>query len=328
VCVKGSTDPCSQPESIRRNTSEGQRAAKMYYLHETARSIINQPLGRSSFATVDMQQRVRESTLGDKVRELSLSGVSLTEVQFSPSRQLPWHEHACARLCLVLQGNCVEQLRSGQHMLRPFDLTFKPAGAVHRDRYCSIDGAQSLIVDFDQAWVDSLGENGTIIDGPLFFSSGAFAHVGQKLYGEFKSPDNLSGLAIETACVDLLIQASRRARAPRRAREPAWLLRIRDMLESDHGERYTLQQLALVADVHPVHLAQTFRRVYSSTIGEYIRSLRVRRAADELARTDRPIAMIAISYGFYDQSHLNRVFKKHMKLTPAQYRARSRGRRN
>ena len=275
-----------------------------------------------------MSKIFREGTLGDKLRELALPGISLTEARFTPSRELPWHAHARASLCLVLEGTYMEEFRTGKHQLRPFDLTFKPGGAEHRDRYCASGGAQCLIVDFDQTWIDSLREKGPLVDDPSFFSSGAFSDVGRSLYSEFVAPDNISGLAIETACVDLLIQASRRARAPRRARKPQWLLRVRDMLEADRGERHTLQQLAQVADVHPVHLAQTFRRAYSCSIGDYVRNLRVTRATDELAHTDRPIATIAVNLGFYDQSHLNRVFKKHMKLTPAQYRERYRGRPN
>lgn len=36
--------------------------------------------------------------------------------------------------------------------------------------------------------------------------------------------------------------------------------------------------------------------------------------------TDQPIADIAIAYGFYDQSHLNRAFKQTFGVTPGQYR--------
>ena len=272
-----------------------------------------------------MPQIFREGTLGDKVRELALPGMSLTEARFTPSRELPWHAHARASLCLVLDGTYVEEFRSGKHQLRAFDLTFKPGGAEHRDRYGASVGAQCLIVDFDPKWIEGLREKGPLVDDPSTFSRGAFPDVGRGLYREFTTPDEISGLAIETACVDLLIHASRRTPAPVRSRAPAWLRRVRDMLEASRGERYTLQQLAHVANVHPVHLSQTFRRTYSCTIGDFARNLLVARAADELARTDRPIATIAIELGFCDQSHLNRVFKRYMRVTPAQYRERYRG---
>jgi AraC family transcriptional regulator len=97
---------------------------------------------------------------------------------------------------------------------------------------------------------------------------------------------------------------------------------VRDVVHSYYHERLTLEQLASIAAVHPVHLAQSFRLAYSCSIGEYIRKLRVTRAARQLAHTDQPLAEIAIACGFYDQSHFHRVFKKHVKMTPAQYRKR------
>jgi AraC family transcriptional regulator len=40
-----------------------------------------------------------------------------------------------------------------------------------------------------------------------------------------------------------------------------------------------------------------------------------------LLRTDQPIAAIAAACGFSSQSHLTRVFQRHVGKTPAVYRA-------
>lgn len=262
----------------------------------------------------------REGILGDKVRELTLPTITLTEARFTPGGELPWHAHERARFCLVLDGTYMEEFRGAQYQLRPFDLTFKPDGAEHRHQYNAFGSAQCLVMEFDQRWIAALREKGPLVDTPSFFSSGAFPEAGRRIYDEFVAPDDVSGLAIETTCIDLLVHASRRARSNHGVQTPSWLLRIRDMLHADCREQFTLQELARIAAVHPVHLAQTFRRCYACTIGDYVRNLRVMRAADELAHTDKPIAAIAAALGFCDQSHLNRVFKRQMKVTPAQYR--------
>jgi AraC family transcriptional regulator len=269
-----------------------------------------------------MLQVFHDGTLGSKVRELALPAFNLTEARFTPSQVLPWHAHERASLCVVLDGNYVEQFRSAQYQLSPFDVTYKPDGTEHRDRYDASAGAQCLIIDLEQSWLDALAEKGSVLDQPWFFSSGANPETGRRMYGEFVEPDDLSGLAVETICADLIVQATRSARVAPASRTPLWLQRVREFLHADCQQRLTLEQLAGIADVHPVHLAQTFRMVYACTIGEYVRNLRVRRAAEELTRTDRPLAEIAIDCGFYDQSHFNRVFKKHMKVTPARYRKR------
>ena len=62
--------------------------------------------------------------------------------------------------------------------------------------------------------------------------------------------------------------------------------------------------------VHPVHLAQTFRKFYRCTIGDYVRSLRIEFACRQLAATKMPLSEIALLAGFADQSHFTRTFRK------------------
>lgn len=52
----------------------------------------------------------------------------------------------------------------------------------------------------------------------------------------------------------------------------------------------------------------------------YLISLRVNRARNLLARTNRPIAEIALDCGFTHQEHLTRLFRKHFETTPAAFR--------
>jgi AraC family transcriptional regulator len=268
-----------------------------------------------------MHQIFREGTLGAKVRELALPGFNLTEARFSPGQVLPWHGHERASVCLVLDGTNALEFRSATFQLSPFDLAFKPNSAEHRNRYGPSGGARCLILDLDQSWLDDLREKGPVLDQPFFFASRAFPNAGRRLYGEFVEPDNLSGLSVEAICAELMVQATRVSSVAFPSQiTPPWLQKVRDMLHAYYHERLSLEQLARIAAVHPVHLAQTFRVAYSCTIGEYVRNLRVMRAAEALARTNQPLAEIAIACGFYDQSHFNRVFKKHVKITPAQYR--------
>ena len=85
-------------------------------------------------------------------------------------------------------------------------------------------------------------------------------------------------------------------------------------------ERFTLDEMALEADVHPVHLARAFRSTYGASPGEYLRQLRVDWAADQLRETSRSLAEIALEAGFSDQSHFTRVFRATYGLPPGAWR--------
>jgi AraC family transcriptional regulator len=72
--------------------------------------------------------------------------------------------------------------------------------------------------------------------------------------------------------------------------------------------------------VHPVTLARAFRRAFGCTVGEYVRRLRIERAARQLADSDLSLAEIALGAGFSDQSHFSNLFRRHTGLSPFQFR--------
>jgi AraC family transcriptional regulator len=71
-----------------------------------------------------------------------------------------------------------------------------------------------------------------------------------------------------------------------------------------------------------VHLARTYRRHRRQTVGDRIRELRLDHACRWLATTCDSIADIALRCGFADQSHLARLMRRRLGVTPSQYRAR------
>jgi AraC family transcriptional regulator len=95
----------------------------------------------------------------------------------------------------------------------------------------------------------------------------------------------------------------------------------RDLLNANFSDPVNLVQLAHTVGVHPTHLARSFKRHYSTTVGEYIRRLRLDWATKQLAETDDSLADIAAAAGFYDQSHFSHTFKQYTGLTPAEFRA-------
>jgi AraC family transcriptional regulator len=98
------------------------------------------------------------------------------------------------------------------------------------------------------------------------------------------------------------------------------------MIKARFLEHLTLSDIAADVGVHPVTLAREFRHHYQCTVGEIIRRERIGFACRELLSSGKPLADVAISSGFYDQSHFARTFKKTVGITPTQYRANRRSR--
>jgi len=101
---------------------------------------------------------------------------------------------------------------------------------------------------------------------------------------------------------------------------PAWLERIRELVQYTFDRAPSLEQLAAAVGRHPVHVAKAFVRHYGSTVGEFIRQRRLEVACYRLATTDLPVSVIAQEAGFADHSHLVRTMRRFLQVRPSGFR--------
>ena len=96
--------------------------------------------------------------------------------------------------------------------------------------------------------------------------------LGTRIYREFRQPDGFSPSVLDALILEASVEA---ARSQRRDLTPAWLRHVRGRIEADFTNGVALSGLAAEIDVHPAHLARSFRHHYGRTIGELVRELRV-----------------------------------------------------
>lgn len=94
--------------------------------------------------------------------------------------------------------------------------------------------------------------------------------------------------------------------------------RARDVLHARFTENVGLEALANTVGLNRFHLLRVFRSEFGLPPHEYVTHLRVARARTLLAR-GVPAGDVAAEVGLYDQSQLNRHFKRIVGLTPGQY---------
>ncbi len=106
---------------------------------------------------------------------------------------------------------------------------------------------------------------------------------------------------------------------------PAWygsLSRVIRHIHESYSQELTLTELAKMAHISQSQLERRFRQLLATTPSAYILQVRIDASRTLLETTDRTIADIAQSVGFYDHSHFTRSFQKIMRLTPKAYRRR------
>lgn len=257
---------------------------------------------------------------GAILRAEAVPGLWLTETSCLPNHEAPKHSHELFQFCLVRGGGFTE---SGGRYVRectPFSLISHPAGEEHSSVYQD-QGARSFIIEVEDGWLDLARRHSAVLDTAVLFTAGLPVWLAARLYGEFREMDRVSPLMIEGLTLELIAAVSRReVKAVERVRPP-YLTRTLEILHACFSEVLSLRGIAEMVGVHPVHLARAFRRHQNCTLGDYVRRLRVERACRELAQTEASLSQIALSTGFYDQSHFSRNFKRLMGMTPTEYRA-------
>jgi AraC family transcriptional regulator len=255
-------------------------------------------------------------------RTKAMGGFSLKEFAQPPYRRLPWHEHRDASICFVVSGTYAERMRARDHECPPHAMVFKPAGERHADDF-GRDGGRCLLMEVGPERLRTLEPVSDITARPKLVRNAKLAALGHQIYREFLWGDSLSPLAVEGLILEVLVEAARAGREPARPRPP-WLRQAHDLIHESVGQALTLSSIAREVGVHPAHLARTFRAHYRRSIGDYVRRLRIERAARELSGGGASIAEIGLRAGFFDQSHFSRVFRDQTGLTPAAFRTAAR----
>lgn len=264
-----------------------------------------------------MEERYPEwPTAGHVLRSLEAKTVKLTEHRYAARSDLERHCHGSSFLTIVLRGAYSEEIQRRSEECRPRSVRFLPAGETHANRYYT--DTLCLHLELSHDMLKELGEYANVRPAPGVVSSAAAAAIGARLYRELVSGDDLSALSVQALAVQLLIESCRNAEAP--ARVPPWLSRVENAVRESFASKPTLPELAALAGVHVAHLCKEFHRHRGCTIGDFVRRLRVERAAELLSGTDLPISNIANSVGCFDQSHLCALFRKKIGVTPRTYR--------
>jgi AraC family transcriptional regulator len=263
-------------------------------------------------------------THGEILRWRRVGGLVLAEVEYAPGQRVHRHVHGHARFVLLLRGAITEIRGDDTCTYGASMLLFRRADEPH-SYVVSKAGATCLVVDVDPAWLGRAREHAPVLAQSAAFRGGFILHLAHRLYGEFRLRDEVSRLAIESITLGVLAEASRRVARPAARPAPAWLQQARALVERHFADPLPLTAVAGHVGVHPVHLARTFRRVYRTTLGGYVRQLRVEFARAQLAGS-ATLSDIAAAAGFCDQSHFCRAFKQFTGVTPAEYRLALRAR--
>ncbi len=137
------------------------------------------------------------------------------------------------------------------------------------------------------------------------------------------SESGAGAMARESGLLEAMAVLYRRHGSPRSAcrtvvDERSRIVRVADYLHDHYAEAVRLDQLAQLAEMSAYHLVRSFKKERGLPPHVYLTQVRLQQARRLLAEGSG-LAETATAVGFYDQSALNRHFKRVYGVTPGQY---------
>ena len=252
---------------------------------------------------------------GTRLHKLRAGDLELSETRYSAGLDMPRHGHELAYLTCVLEGSYDERIGAQHRTVYAPSLLLHPPDEDHAVRFGGT-GARILGINLGHRTVRRLREEAAARSVFERWTRTPEANwILARLVREFRRPE-AAPLAVEGLTLELIASGLRPAAKP----GSRSLERAREFLRANFAQSVTLEMAAQAAEIHPVSLARGFRRAFGTTVGDYVRELRVTRASELIADTEIPLVEIALECGFADQAHLTRVFRASTGLTPGAYR--------
>jgi AraC family transcriptional regulator len=242
---------------------------------------------------------------GRVLDELRLDGARMVSVQHPAGLAIDRHSHDRAKLAILLDGGATERIGVDLVEHGRLELVARPRFCAHENQYHA-EGARSLLVELEDL-------PGAVPTRPL--DPGLARHHGRRLAAAFHACRS-ERARLARAAIREAVLALGEAPMPR---TPAWLERARELLFAQIVRPPRLDELARSVGVHPVHLAQSFRRRWNIAPLGYVRAHRVFRAVELIARGS-PLADVAAEVGFADQSHMTRAIQRARRASPGTLR--------
>ncbi len=247
------------------------------------------------------------------------------------------HFHTFYELCVVLCPHTTHFLEGKPYELRTFDIFGIPPNILHKTQYPEGAPCKRLIIQF------MLPKNVTGLSNeyeqlleifhqetPIFRFE---QELQQKLYRKLNDifllaskTDPMRDLIIHQKFIEFLtllflnqdknIYTDAAEMTPMQRK----IYAITSYIHAHYTEDLSLEQLAQQFYISSCYLSHQFKAVTGFTVTDYIQITRVRNVQTLLITTRMPITDAAVSCGFASFSQFNRVFQKHVGVSPSQYR--------
>lgn len=252
---------------------------------------------------------------GNLNSEMSFNGILLTKYDYNGDRT-PWHYHENPYFMFVLHGSMIDTNKINKTLLTPGGLMFTNWQEIHYGSKHS-NKAGGFHLELEKSWFEKHDISSMDLEGSLHLENPLVKGLMNKVYLETKINDQHSQSSIELLILDIF-NKMKNSQLGVSLKKPSWVKKLNELI-LDADADYSLANLSQELNIHPVHLSREFHKYFGSTLGQYIRQLKLNKAIIMMSTNQFSMTEICYKCGFYDQSHFISNFKSIYNTTPSNF---------
>lgn len=273
---------------------------------------------------------------GEHMFPLNKYITTLTELY--PSVCPHWHDEA--ELTLISKGSCTYQIQLDTYEVAEGDLLFVAPAVLHAITASSRDGMCSETYVFHMSF---LGANSADICAVKYLtpvtnqtltlpclikkSHPAYRDILDIFRKISRAYDDmpagyellLRSLLLQVIVALLPYSNERAVHSPLETEHTFKLKLVLEYIGEHYAEELTIPQLARICYFSEYHFMRFFKKYTGTSCLEYIKNLRLEKAAEHFAQGDQSVLDTALSVGFSNLSYFYREFKKKYGMTPRKF---------
>ncbi|OME77109.1 hypothetical protein BK120_26625 [Paenibacillus sp. FSL A5-0031] len=267
--------------------------------------------------------------------------------QIKKGEVIPAHTHDFVELVYVVKGGALHEMADQRYPLATGDVFVIEPQTYHG--YFNTDGEETIVYNllFEKQLLQK--ELGVLLQIPAFINffylapflrknasfvpyislnehqRGHLEFLLQKIHKEFYEKPVGYQLVIKTNWIECLVLLSRyqdnnenNNNSPLPKEE--WMSSILHFVEQNYRQPLSLNQLSQTCGMSVSSFTAKFKKATGMSLMDYKHSLQIRHACELLKDHRNKVVHVAYSSGFQDVSFFNRIFRKHMSMTPRQFR--------
>ncbi|MCI0564289.1 MAG: AraC family transcriptional regulator, partial [Nitrososphaera sp.] len=234
----------------------------------------------------------------ESLQQAGANGILCTEFAQPPNLVIPGHAHPSSILLFVLNGSVSERFGRNHLEYSSASVVLKPPGEVHAHHYGKV-GVHCVAAEFGETFLSRYPDLEKLCSNIMHRRDGSLFAIGLRLWRQLQRCDTVTPLASEELILNALGHMMKMT-STESSSAPGWLRKARDIIDAQYLEPLSLASIANQVDVHPVYLADTFRKYYGCTVGNTIDRLRLDYAIQQMLQTERSFTDVALTAGFFD----------------------------